>query len=93
MNYSFDFASVFRNFGPLWDGLWITVQLTIAANAIGLTLGFLLASLLVMSHWALIRLPIMLFVRRRSSRSSGSSIACPCCSTSSSVRSRWASWR
>jgi polar amino acid transport system permease protein len=61
MNYSFDFASVFRNFGPLWDGLWITVQLTIAANAIGLTLGFLLA-LLVMSRWAVIRLPIMLFI-------------------------------
>ncbi|ULJ75754.1 amino acid ABC transporter permease [Rhizobium gallicum] len=61
MNYSFDFASVFRNFGPLWDGLWVTVQLTIAANAIGLTLGFLLA-LLVMSRWAMIRLPIMLFI-------------------------------
>lgn len=23
MNYSFDFASVFRNFGPLWEGLWL----------------------------------------------------------------------
>lgn len=61
MNYSFDFASVFRNFGPLWDGLFVTIQLTIAANAIGLTLGFLLA-LLVMSRIAVIRLPIMLFI-------------------------------
>ncbi|NTE68249.1 amino acid ABC transporter permease [Agrobacterium tumefaciens] len=61
MNYSFDFASVFRNFGPLWNGLLVTIQLTIAANAIGLTLGFLLA-LLVMSRWAVIRLPITLFI-------------------------------
>ncbi|WP_081159803.1 amino acid ABC transporter permease [Ensifer aridi] len=61
MNYSFDFASVFRNFGPLWDGLLVTIQLTIAANAIGLTLGFLLA-LLVMSRWAVIRLPVTLFI-------------------------------
>ncbi|MFC3165823.1 amino acid ABC transporter permease [Ciceribacter thiooxidans] len=61
MNYSFDFASVFRNFGPLWDGLFVTIQLTIAANVIGLTLGFLLA-LLVMSRWAVIRLPVTLFI-------------------------------
>ncbi|WP_085026521.1 amino acid ABC transporter permease [Ensifer aridi] len=61
MNYSFDFASVFRNFGPLWDGLLVTIQLTIAANAIGLTLGFLLA-LLVMSRWAVILLPVTLFI-------------------------------
>lgn len=61
MNYSFDFASVFRNFGPLWDGLLVTVELTIAANAIGLTLGFALA-LLVMSRFAVIRLPITLFI-------------------------------
>ncbi|WLS10523.1 amino acid ABC transporter permease (plasmid) [Shinella sumterensis] len=61
MNYSFDFASVFRNLGPLWDGLLVTIQLTIAANAIGLTLGFALA-LPVMSRWAVVRLPIMLFI-------------------------------
>lgn len=61
MTYSFDFASVFRNLGPLWDGLVVTIQLTIAANAIGLTLGFVLA-LLVMSRWAVIRLPVMLFI-------------------------------
>ena len=61
MTYSFDFASVFRNIGPLWDGLVVTIQLTVAANAIGLTLGFVLA-LLVMSRWAVIRLPVMLFI-------------------------------
>ncbi|HSX75055.1 MAG TPA: amino acid ABC transporter permease [Shinella sp.] len=61
MTYSFDFASVFRNLGPLWDGLLVTIQLTVAANAIGLTLGFALA-LLVMSRWAAIRLPVMLFI-------------------------------
>lgn len=61
MSYTFDFASVFRNMGPLWDGLLVTIQLTIAANIIGLTLGFLLA-LLVMSRWAAVRLPVMLFI-------------------------------
>ncbi len=61
MNYNFDFASVFRNFGPLWDGLFVTIQLTVAANIIGLTFGFALA-LLVMSRFAAIRLPVMLFI-------------------------------
>ncbi|MER8384125.1 amino acid ABC transporter permease [Mesorhizobium sp. M1380] len=61
MDYSFDFASVFRNFGPLWQGLWVTVQLTLAANIVGLTLGFGLA-LLVMSRWAVVRIPVMLFI-------------------------------
>ncbi len=61
MTYRFDFASVFRNLGPLWDGLIVTIQLTIAANVIGLTLGFALA-LLVMSRSAMIRLPVMLFI-------------------------------
>lgn len=61
MTYNFDFGSVFRNFGPLWDGLLVTLELTIAANIVGLTLGFLLA-LLVMSQWAVIRLPVTLFI-------------------------------
>ncbi|KRD72177.1 amino acid ABC transporter permease [Ensifer sp. ENS10] len=61
MNYSFDFASVFRNFGPLWDGLLVTIELTIAANAIGLTFGFVLA-LLVMSRSPVVRLPVTLFI-------------------------------
>ena len=61
MNYSFDFASVTNNLGPLVSGLVVTLQLTAAANLMGLTLGFGLA-LLIMSRWSVIRLPAMLFV-------------------------------
>jgi polar amino acid transport system permease protein len=61
MNYSFDFASVTNNLGPLLKGLIVTLQLTAAANLMGLTFGFVLA-LLIMSRWSVIRLPAMLFV-------------------------------
>jgi polar amino acid transport system permease protein len=61
MNYTFDFQSVTRNLGPLFDGLIVTVQLTVAANVIGLTFGFVLA-LLLMSPWRAVRLPATLFV-------------------------------
>lgn len=61
MNYTFDFNSVFRNMGPLWDGLYVTLQLTLAANLIGLVCGFGVA-LLIMSRFAVIRIPVMLFV-------------------------------
>lgn len=61
MNYSFDFASVTNNLGPLVKGLVVTLQLTAAANLMGLTLGFVLA-LLIMSRCSVIRLPAMLFV-------------------------------
>ncbi len=59
MNYSFDFNSI--SFEPLLKGLVVTIELTLAANAIGLTFGFLLA-LLIMSRIAVIRLPAVLFV-------------------------------
>jgi polar amino acid transport system permease protein len=59
MNYTFDFNAV--SFGPLLKGLVVTLELTLAANAIGLTFGFLVA-LLIMSRIAVIRLPAMLFV-------------------------------
>jgi polar amino acid transport system permease protein len=59
MNYSFDFNAV--SFEPLLKGLVVTLELTLAANAIGLTFGFLVA-LLIMSRIAVIRLPAMLFV-------------------------------
>jgi polar amino acid transport system permease protein len=59
VNYSFDFQSI--GFGPLLQGLLVTLQLTIAANVIGLTCGFLLA-LLIMSRIAIVRLPFMLLV-------------------------------
>jgi polar amino acid transport system permease protein len=59
MNYSFDFQSI--SFAPLWKGLMVTLELTAAANIIGIVGGFLLA-LLIMSPIAVIRLPAMLFV-------------------------------
>ncbi|MBK5565444.1 amino acid ABC transporter permease [Ensifer sp. SSB1] len=59
MNYTFDFQSV--SLTPLIEGLLVTVQLTVAANIIGIVLGFPLA-LLLMSRVAPIRLPAMLFV-------------------------------
>ena len=59
MNYTFDFNAV--SLGPLLKGLVVTLELTLAANAIGLTFGFLVA-LLIMSRIAVIRLPAMLFV-------------------------------
>lgn len=61
MNYNFDFSSVFRNMGPLWEGLGVTLQLTLAANVIGLTFGFVVA-LLLMNRFAVVRVPAMLFV-------------------------------
>jgi polar amino acid transport system permease protein len=61
VDYQFDFGAVTRNLGPLFRGLWVTIELTAAANAIGLTLGFVIA-LLLMSRWAVIRLPVTLFV-------------------------------
>ena len=61
MDYAFDFQAVLRNLPPLLDGLWVTVQLTAAANLMGLTLGFAVA-LLVMSRFAILRLPATLFV-------------------------------
>ncbi|PDT81258.1 amino acid ABC transporter permease [Sinorhizobium sp. BJ1] len=59
MGYSFDFQSI--SFGPLLEGLLVTLELTVAANLIGVVLGFPLA-LLIMSRFASIRLPAMLFV-------------------------------
>jgi polar amino acid transport system permease protein len=61
MNYTFDFQVVTRNLEPLLNGLIVTLELTAAANLIGLTLGFVVA-LLVMSRWAVVRVPTMLFV-------------------------------
>lgn len=62
MNYSFDFQSI--SFAPLWEGLMVTLELTAAANIIGIVGGFLLALLIMspISPIAVIRLPAMLFV-------------------------------
>ncbi|MGI6246858.1 MAG: amino acid ABC transporter permease [Pseudochelatococcus sp.] len=59
MNYSLDFGAV--SFPPLLDGLVVTLQLTAVANLIGIFFGFPLA-LLIMSRFAAVRLPAMLFV-------------------------------
>jgi polar amino acid transport system permease protein len=59
VNYTFDFNSV--SFAPLLKGLWVSLELTAAANLIGVVLGFGLA-LLIMSPIKAVRLPFMLFV-------------------------------
>ncbi|TAH42268.1 MAG: amino acid ABC transporter permease [Betaproteobacteria bacterium] len=61
MDYTFDFHAIGQNMGPLIDGLVMTIQLTIAANLVGVTLGFVIA-LLALSRWAAVRTPVMLFV-------------------------------
>jgi len=61
MNYSSSFTYVFDNFDKLLQGLWITLQLTIAANIIGIVFGFLL-SLLAISKFRLIRWPAQLYI-------------------------------
>lgn len=61
MEYSFNFYSVFRDIDPLIQGLLISLQLTTAATAIGLSFGFVIA-LMVLSRWAAVRVPTMLFI-------------------------------
>lgn len=61
MDYTLDIGAVTRNLGPLFEGLVVTLQLTVAANIIGITAGFGLA-LLVLSRFAALRLPAMLFI-------------------------------
>ncbi|WP_157264003.1 amino acid ABC transporter permease [Azohydromonas aeria] len=61
MDYSFDFHAISQHGAPLLKGLVTTVQLTLAANVVGLTLGFGIA-LLLLSRWAALRTPAMLFV-------------------------------
>jgi len=59
MNYTFDFNSI--TFAPLLRGLAVSLELTVAANIIGVIAGFGLA-LLLMSPYRLLRMPFMLFV-------------------------------
>lgn len=61
MNYTLDIGAVTRNFDVLLHGLSLTLQLTVAANIIGLICGFLLALMLV-SRFALLRWPATAFV-------------------------------
>ena len=59
MTYTFDFNAV--TLAPLVKGLWVTLELTAAANVIGVVFGFVLA-LLIMSPLRIVRMPFMLFV-------------------------------
>ena len=43
MNYDFDWFYVKKGFPQLLDGLWLTLELTMWANVIGLVFGFLVA--------------------------------------------------
>ncbi len=61
MNYALDLGAVTRNLDKLWEGLLVTLQLTIAANVIGVIAGFLLA-LIVLSPYRLLSWPATLFV-------------------------------
>lgn len=61
MEYQLDFAFLSGSAPDLLEGLWVTVRLAIAANAMGLTLGFALC-LMAMSHWALVRWPAQMFI-------------------------------
>lgn len=61
MNYQFNFHFLNGNFDVLWDGLKTTLELSLMANALGLTLGFILC-LMAMSRLAVIRWPTKLFI-------------------------------
>lgn len=61
MNYHFDFSFLAGSTGALIDGLKVTVVLAVAANAMGLVLGFVLC-LLAMSRWTIVRWPAQLFI-------------------------------
>jgi polar amino acid transport system permease protein len=61
MHYHFDFSFLAGNIGALLEGLKVTIELAVAANVMGLVLGFALC-LLVMSRWTVVRAPAQLFV-------------------------------
>jgi polar amino acid transport system permease protein len=61
MGYAYDFDAILRNFGPLLNGLELSLEIAIAANAIAIALGFLIALMLLSRSW-LLRLPATAFV-------------------------------
>lgn len=61
MKYNIDLFFLENGIGGLLRGLLVTIELTLAANLIGLSLGFVLA-LLVMSRSVLVRAPVTLFI-------------------------------
>jgi len=61
MEYEFQFHYVRQAWPLLMEGLKTTVQLTVAANAIALTLGFVIALLVLSKYW-FVRAPIALMI-------------------------------
>jgi len=61
VNYQFDLFFIANGLWPLLKGLVVTLELTVAANIIGLTLGFVIA-LLVMNPNPILRWPFTLFI-------------------------------
>ncbi|UYG08996.1 amino acid ABC transporter permease [Halomonas sp. M4R1S46] len=61
MSYEFDFTALFGHFGPLLEGLKTTIMLALGANALGLTIGFLVCLMAMASLWIL-RLPAKIFI-------------------------------
>lgn len=61
MEYEFQFHYVKQAWPVLLEGLKVTLQLTFAANIIALSLGFVIA-LLVLSRWRLVRLPFQILI-------------------------------
>ncbi|RQR36037.1 MULTISPECIES: amino acid ABC transporter permease [unclassified Burkholderia] len=61
MRYQFDFGFLHGSFDALLKGLKVTIELALAANVMGLVLGFVLC-LMVMSRWHIIRWPAQLFI-------------------------------
>ncbi|MEX3815406.1 amino acid ABC transporter permease [Paraburkholderia sp. BR13439] len=61
MGYQFDFSFLKGSADALLQGLKVTLELALAANVMGLVLGFFLC-LLVMSRWQFVRWPAQLFI-------------------------------
>jgi len=59
--YTFDFGFLFARGRDILEGIVVTLQLALAANAIGVVFGFGVC-LLLMSRWRLLRLPARAFV-------------------------------
>jgi polar amino acid transport system permease protein len=61
MNYDFSWFHVEKAFPTLLEGLWVTLELTVWANVIGLVLGFVVA-IGMMSKIRFITWPLTLYV-------------------------------
>lgn len=61
MDYQFDFHFLTGKADMLLEGLWVTLQLTLYANVMGVVLGFVLC-LMAMSKFRMLRWPCQLFI-------------------------------